>query len=317
MEWNRRRNNHFFYIGSKDETNGNNACQYIADKKILRITLPYCLQKEGNKYLEVPVKFSSEIEKKNKQYFDYFLTAHKNKQALSYKFLQKENGFWYVQVSFSIFSDPKPTCNWTIGVDLNYNLVATTEMDKKGNKVGFKNYKYESQNLNSKQIDDVLSKIVLDIVKRAKEQNRSIAIENLDLGNCKSSKDKKKNKKISLISYSAFRSKIEVKCCKEDIELKAVNPAYSSVIGKFKYSKFYGISVHNGAALVIARRANRFRDKVPIQICGILQRGESGESFNKIYRYSHHWSHWNFVQKHIKTCLLLRGNSLLESYFTH
>ncbi|WP_070104536.1 IS200/IS605 family accessory protein TnpB-related protein [Saccharococcus caldoxylosilyticus] len=42
--------------------------------------------------------------------------------------------------------------------------------------------------------------------------------------------------------------------------VKKVNPAYTSVIGRFKYRKKYGLSVHESAALVIGRRGLGFRN---------------------------------------------------------
>ncbi len=302
QEWNRKRNRHFFFLGSKDEKNGNQLCQYIDEDQVLKIRLPYCLEAKENKYLEIPVNFKSEIDKKNKQYFDYFHIAHENSQALSYNFIQKENGFWYIQVSFSIFSEAKKTYNGTIGVDINYNLIATTEIDKHGNKTKIKNYTYSSEDMNSKQTDDFLSKVVLDIARRAKENNKSISIEKLNLSECKVSDKKKRNRKVSLVAYALFKQKIEVRCCKDSIKLDIVNPAYSSVIGRHKYSKMYGISIHNSAALVIARRANKYKEKIPSQTCSILRSGEAFEDFKKIQRYKHNWSCWNFVLKHVKTC---------------
>lgn len=41
----------------------------------------------------------------------------------------------------------------------------------------------------------------------------------------------------------------------------SVNPAYSSVIGRHKFARRYGISGHLAAALVIARRAQGFSER--------------------------------------------------------
>ncbi|MEG4354437.1 MULTISPECIES: hypothetical protein [unclassified Microcoleus] len=47
------------------------------------------------------------------------------------------------------------------------------------------------------------------------------------------------------------------------IELIAVNPAYSSIIGLMKYLRMYGLASDEAAALVIARRAMKLSEKVP------------------------------------------------------
>ena len=53
--------------------------------------------------------------------------------------------------------------------------------------------------------------------------------------------------------------------------VKTVNPAYTSVIGKLKYSKKYGISVHEAAAFAIARRGLELQEQVPQEIILLLK----------------------------------------------
>ena len=47
-----------------------------------------------------------------------------------------------------------------------------------------------------------------------------------------------------------------------------VNPAFSSVIGKHKYASAYGLSVHEAAALVIARRGQKREETLPRRSVG-------------------------------------------------
>lgn len=47
------------------------------------------------------------------------------------------------------------------------------------------------------------------------------------------------------------------------IELIAVNPAYSSIIGLAKYLRMYGLASDESAALVIARRAMKLSERIP------------------------------------------------------
>ena len=48
--------------------------------------------------------------------------------------------------------------------------------------------------------------------------------------------------------------------------IKKVNPAYTSVIGRFKYAKMYGLSVHEAASFVIGRRGLDFEEKIPKEL---------------------------------------------------
>lgn len=309
-EWRRKRNHHFYLLGSKDEPNKNQHCQYkLQDDglELLQITLPYCLETFLGKHLEVPVKFNSYSDKKNERYYSYFKEALQQGVAFSYNFVKRENGNWYVLVSFSLKKEVKDFHQGYIGVDLNYDLVATSSCNHQGNYLGFKEYSYESEGKTTDQIRNELSLIVKDIVTRAKNSGFGIVIENLDFTKLKQkSRVKKTNRKLNLIQHSIFRQLLESRCLKQGIKLKIVNPSYSSIIGRNKYSKKFGIGVHSSAAFVLARRGFRFKEKLPNQMIGVLRRGEAPKSegtFLRALRFRHHWSSWAFLSKNLEECL--------------
>ncbi len=84
--------------------------------------------------------------------------------------------------------------------------------------------------------------------------------------------------------------------------MSVVHPAYTSIIGRYKYKNYFGVSAHTAASLVIARRANKLKDRVPNHICGVLHRGDANE-FEKIRLTRHQWSHWSYVNKNFVKCL--------------
>ena len=45
-EWRRKRSSHFSFVGSHDESSGNQMCQYTVDKtgEYLQVRLPYALE---------------------------------------------------------------------------------------------------------------------------------------------------------------------------------------------------------------------------------------------------------------------------------
>ena len=61
--------------------------------------------------------------------------------------------------------------------------------------------------------------------------------------------------------YAALREAILRRSYKEGVEVRFVNPAYGSVIGKFKFQKMYGLSSHASAALVNGRRHSKFSER--------------------------------------------------------
>ncbi|WP_294560972.1 hypothetical protein, partial [uncultured Traorella sp.] len=53
------------------------------------------------------------------------------------------------------------------------------------------------------------------------------------------------------------------KCRKKGVYLRKVDPRDTSQIGKLKYAKRLGLSIHHSAAYVIARRGEGYRERIP------------------------------------------------------
>ena len=47
------------------------------------------------------------------------------------------------------------------------------------------------------------------------------------------------------------------------MQVEEINPAYTSLIGKIKFAKKYGLSIHHAAALCIARRITKYSETLP------------------------------------------------------
>ncbi|WP_096230345.1 hypothetical protein [Thermoanaerobacterium sp. RBIITD] len=71
-------------------------------------------------------------------------------------------------------------------------------------------------------------------------------------------------KKDRMASNFAYSKVIEAEMrsdYKKGVEVKEVWPAHTSTIGYYKYKECYGITIHEAAAMVIARRAMGYREK--------------------------------------------------------
>jgi IS605 OrfB family transposase len=91
--------------------------------------------------------------------------------------------------------------------------------------------------------------------------NKPIVIEKLDfqakkrtlkLSNNKYIKSR--NKQLSSFAYSKVIELIKARAEDNYIEVREINPGYTSIIGSIKYSKRSRISVHHGAAMCIGRK---------------------------------------------------------------
>ena len=87
-----------------------------------------------------------------------------------------------------------------------------------------------------------------------------VAIENLKFARSHDT-NKEFNRKTSMFAYSQMVAYITSRCYKENLELRVVDPKYTSLIGSYKYADTYGLSVHQSAALVIARRCLGLKEK--------------------------------------------------------
>lgn len=98
--------------------------------------------------------------------------------------------------------------------------------------------------------------------------------------------------------YSKFREFLVVCCEKKGIRVNLINPALTSTIGLFKYTKFYGLSSGFAAALVVGRRALGLNEALN-KNCKILL-SSSGKQEIIPRDKSKNWKIWNKVHRRMK-----------------
>jgi IS605 OrfB family transposase len=108
------------------------------------------------------------------------------------------------------------------------------------------------------------------------------------------------------------------KALRRGMDVVEVNPAYTSVIGQHKYADAYGMSGHEAAAFVIARRGQGRDERLPRRIVAQIPllrerlmveagaRSDQDGEENKYLKWAeqlahwkdqHHWSLWNIWDK--------------------
>jgi IS605 OrfB family transposase len=281
-EWSRVRNSNFFLIGSKDESFGNQSCQLLPGRLSLRLTN---LQAKdlGQDRVEIPIKFTYEE--------DRIQAALERKQALHFRFFLHENGSWYVHLTFDL---PEEECvtnqsYGAIGIDLNPSCIAVTEIDSYGNYQSSWQIPIHLRGKTSDQVDAIIGEHCIKIVEYAKAQKLPVVLEELDFENKKLQlRSRGMNRMLSQFAYSQFYKRIESQSIKNGVELKTVNPAYTSTIGKVKFSLGYGLSTHMGAAMAIARRALGFGERLRVKSKFRL-------SLPARNRVKHVWADWRVI----------------------
>lgn len=180
-----------------------------------------------------------------------------------------------------------------VAFDTNVDHLAYAELDGHGNLLSHHVIPFQLHGLTTGQRDQVLSKALEEIFQYARNAAKPIVMERLkDIKQKPMYQHKKLNEILSSFAYTKVTMLAESKSNKYSIGLVKVNPAFTSQIGKFKYMRHYGISVHEAAAFVIGRRGLGYQDKLPKPMRHLIPDGKKNR---------HHWSHWSYLMTQLKT----------------
>ena len=106
----------------------------------------------------------------------------------------------------------------------------------------------------------VAARFVCDV---ARSLNKPIVLEDLDFGQTLEKGQRPSfNRLATGFNHGKVIRMIERRARQEKVAVIPVNPAFTSVIGGFKYQEALGLSVHQAAALTIGRRALGVRERI-------------------------------------------------------
>jgi IS605 OrfB family transposase len=245
-------------VGSKDESYGNQICQLDLIGKELHIRVPYFLEHRYGKYLTLPIALPKHGQ-------DNLATAWFNKQAITYRFIQKSLREWEIHITFDVLPAPRQTTQvqWgTIGVDLNPGSIGWAKVDKDGNLEDCGQIQTNIQSQPKGRTEAILADTVTQLTETALKHKCPLVVEKLDFSQKKKrlrELSSRHNRMLSNFAYSKFLQLLKARCFKLGIEVIEVNPAYSSLIGLVKFMSMYGMNSATAAALVLARRAMRLK----------------------------------------------------------
>lgn len=257
------RDSFIYYVGRREETSCNMQCQLLYDKKHnsfkIQLRKEYGYQaNERDKYLYGQVFFRYG----NKEIQEALFLKN---SPISYRILKRDSRY-FLQAMITIEKDDVLQEDKIIGVDFNKGFVAISEVKEDGNLVDTDKIYYRFRKGDKSKND--LRTLANDIVKRCLTQGTSLAIEDLNFAKKKANaqkhkQNKKYNEMLHSLAYSSFYEFIKRACFKHNIHLSEVNPAYTSIIGKEKYSEVKKLNVHVAASYVIGRKGLGFIDNRP------------------------------------------------------
>ncbi|AEM74320.1 IS200/IS605 family accessory protein TnpB-related protein [Caldicellulosiruptor acetigenus] len=104
------------------------------------------------------------------------------------------------------------------------------------------------------------------MVQMAKEKQKAIVIENLDIKDKGKRGDFSGRKSRRIRHYFGYRSlleKVKLLAKREGVEVIEVDPAYTSVIGMLKYAPQFMVSKDVASSYVVARRGLGLKERIP------------------------------------------------------
>jgi IS605 OrfB family transposase len=263
-EWYERRKGRLLSIGHTI-SDGNQNIKFALENNGI-----YLLITSTRRRKPIKVKVKRKVKNKKDKWIIFISMLLEGKKFPYTVELKKVNGKIYGYVSFQI---PTPEIkitkeNGVIGIDINAKPfhLAIAEINKDGNLISYKRIKLGYLNnfsKNRKEYEEWL--VAHKIINLAKEKNKAIVIENIN--NLPKGKrgdgNKKKRKILSRFSYKRILEKIERLCKLSGIEIIKINPSYTSIQGKLKYSPQLNIDKDISGAYVIGRRGLELKEKVP------------------------------------------------------
>jgi IS605 OrfB family transposase len=248
--------------------------------------------------------------------------------------IKRKKGNYYVHMTYDLHTpgselkwNEKITSDRVAGIDVNIDRVAVSIVTKQGNRLESKTfYCHEMEYVKSNRRSNIAGELVKEIIDYLLSWNvGAIVLEDITL-----KQDHDTNHRFNRLVHSFAKNKLQKALISRGLKcgfiIKKVNPAYTSVIGRFKYTHMYGLSVHEAASFVIGRRGLDFEEKIPkelvkqlvtlvkphlIHILGSMEESEKQSNHGKQrrqligmllkniehFKENHHWKLWNVVHK--------------------
>lgn len=263
----KNRDKNIYYMGSKDETKGNQLFQLTYNDTADNFDIK--IRKENkysidSKYIEGVCNF-----KYQKEYLKKMLIV--GGYPLTHR-VKRVGTKWYLQVVITIRNELGTyltrSNNGVIGLDYNKGFIELCETNKEGNIVNLRHITMYHKGCNNKAINEI-RQVVSEVCNYALDVGKDVVIEDLNFKKTKGSTLKGKgkqgktyNKMINQLDYSRYKETFENSCFRNKVGLIKVRPHNTSKIGIEKYAYAKKLSSHQSASYVIGRRGQGFKEKL-------------------------------------------------------
>src|ERR1700752_1293520 len=300
--WSEARSSQFFVLGSKDETAGCQGCVATRNRDgsyDLRVRLPNAARE---KHLVIPgVRF-----RYGQEQLEECLAASR---ALSYRFLRDAKG-WRIFVAMEGTPGKRISDRrlGAIGIDINLEQLVLAELDRFGNFIGGDCIRCVTYGKRRAQAKAILGDAVKQVMAAAIRARKPIVVECLEFAKKKSTLENAGRGRARLLSSFAYQQTLRyLKAAgfRAGVEVIPVDSAYTSTIGAVNYAARLGISIHQGAAIAIARRGLGLSERPAVRVAQLHTRrgGHVTLPLPARNRSKHVWSLWSEVSWRIRAAL--------------
>ena len=325
QDWRSARTGEFFVLGSRDETAGCQLCAaVIADdgSLTLRLRMPDSLAGEHGKHVSITgVRFAyghehvlaaldrgAEYAACRRERGEKAARADNLGQAVSYRFKRDAKG-WRVFVTTQTVDVPVVTDQkrGAIGVDLSADHLAVAETDACGNCLHAFRVPLVTYGKSRDQAEAVIGDAVARVVGYAGRVGKPIVLEQPDFPRKKAAlegESRTYGRMLSSFGYGKTQAYFLSRARRQGVEVRQVNPAFSSIIGRVKFMERYGLSVHQAAALVLARRLLGCSERIPRR--WVAPSGNGAHVAFRVparKRAKHVWAYWGAISRQLRPAL--------------
>ncbi|KXB07069.1 hypothetical protein AKJ54_00785 [candidate division MSBL1 archaeon SCGC-AAA382K21] len=274
-EWKRLRNNQLYSRGDKTKR-GNLNLRFVEQDGDLHLRVNV----RNREWIHVPAY----LPRKKRR----FLAGEK---PYGVRIIRKD-GEYEVRVSFEEEQEPETSFEGgAVGVDFNHQTIDLAVTNEQGQLKDGKTIQCPEITTSRKnKRENLIGSYAKKVVNYAKYWRRGLVLEKLeDVARGQRNQHE--------FTHSKFLEAVKRRAEREGVEVREVNPAYTSVIGRHKYAPYYHITIHQAAALVVARRGQGLFEhlrglKTPL--FKALEAGEGRES--ALDRRVHSWSLWSLTR---------------------
>jgi len=286
-----RRDSSFCCVGKRQTKNDNLKIQEDITLRVRTFS-----KEKGKKWLIIPFTVNYTQER-----WFYEILGLELYQVEVVRRLIKGNIRYFAHISYDVPAEEinHGFENGAVGLDMNYNFVSLCNVDEHGDfksyyEISFKNLHSYRKNKRADYISYKMDKVVNYCVNKKK----GLVIEDLSFDQ-EFSYGNKRNRKLSNFKTSAL-ALLERKCLKRGVAVRKVHPAYTSLIGKYKYSRLYNLSTHVLASYVIARKGLGFREEIPALYEWLL--AQVGDAIKPRLKPSSPYYNWAKLHDFFKYC---------------